>query len=55
MTLAEQYRKRHKELKVKAKQESPLPIILESLGLLLAIGIILAVCIAASPEMAVFV
>jgi len=52
MTTAERYRKRHRELKRReAKEESGLKVILESLALFLAIGIILVVCILAVPQL----
>jgi len=49
MTTAEEYRKRHLDLKNR-KSEWP-QIIFESLALLVSIGIILAVCILAVPKM----
>jgi len=55
MTTAEHYRKNHRELKRReAKEESGLKVILESLALFLAIGIILAMCFAVSPEMGIW-
>lgn len=52
MTKAEHYRQQHLEMKNRKAAEISWPkTALESLGLMVAIAIILAVCILAVPEM----